>query len=143
MKHTLLAVLVVLAAIACGGSDGPPSSPFGNDLPDVAGTYQLQSVNDGGLPALFIQENQVLVEVTQGTLVIRSDSGLEHTLTLRITDGGQVSTQANTRTGSWRWSRLNVFLTYDDGGCSDLMAPVDDRLFVDDCDTGNRFEYVK
>jgi hypothetical protein len=81
--------------------------------------------------------------VTQGTLVLRADRSFEHTLGLRVTEGGQVSTQSRVTTGGWEPSRDNLFLVPEGCGCSDLVAVLVDRLVLDECQTGNSLEYVR
>ena len=136
-----LGTILLLWICACGGSENPTGA--GGDSPSVVGTYQLRSVNDGGLPALFIEESELIVEVTQGMPVLRADHSFVHTVGLRVTEGGQVSTQSGVRTGEWEPSRDNLFLVPDGGGCSDLVAILVDRLVLDDCQTGNWLEYVR
>ena len=105
----LIAVLIVAGIAvggtwACGGDSTSPSS--------VAGTYNLQTIDGQSLPFVIFQDGADKNEVMSGFERLNSDGTFSQSMTFRLTEGGQVSTETETADGSWRQSESAITLTY-------------------------------
>lgn len=142
LRHVVTA-LALVALPACGSDD--LSGPAGDSTPDVAGSYDLQSLNGDNLPATLVQTPDGIIEVISSNMLIRADGNLVIDLTLRATDNaGQSETGSDVATGRWVLSGNRISLIPDSGGCTDTGTVSGDRITIEeDCDFGWRWVYEK
>jgi hypothetical protein len=68
--HARLSLAILsLFIVACSGSDST-----GPKTPAYVGTYDLSSVNSGGLPGIIIPDSAGRLTITGGTMVLRADN---------------------------------------------------------------------
>jgi hypothetical protein len=101
VRSRALAATLATAA-ACGDSTGSGG---------VTGTYQLKSLNGNPLPAIIIQVGNDKVEVTAGAVTLNSDNSFSFRLTIRVTEGGSVTTEEDTSVGTYAVNANSVVFT--------------------------------
>lgn len=79
MKRAFLSVLLSLAMLpACSGdSTGPSEGKF-------VGTYTLEAVDGGSLPARLYDETDGSIDITEGSLILRADNSHRESVTVRV-----------------------------------------------------------
>ena len=91
-----LFILATLALAACGSDSTSPTSV------NVVGTYQLKTVNGGGLPAVLQQTSAGKVEVLDDMVTLNADHTYSETGHLRGTlSDGTVTTSPSTDVGTY------------------------------------------
>ena len=123
---------LIAASLACGGSEstGPES---------IEGTYTLQTMGGRALPVLVLEDEDGKLEITAGSVTLRSPNAFTMALTLRQTSGTLVSTITSQAAGTWTRSAANVTLTVEgeavfatlSGGTLRLMEDAEDLGVVE------------
>lgn len=106
----MAAAALVAVSAGCGG-DGDGIT----EVASVAGTYTLQSVNGAPLPFTFVDEGGYKLEVTGASYTLSNAGTFTNTASYRETEGGVVSTSAETYTGSYSVSAGTITFTDSDG----------------------------
>ena len=107
----MLALMIVPLMIGCS-DDEDTTGPAA----DVAGTYQLQTVNGQALPVTLGTQGSVTIEVTADEYVLRPDGTFSSTITFRHTDSGTVTTTTDSYEGSWQANGSTIRLNSVDVG---------------------------
>lgn len=89
---------LVLSTLACSGGDSD-SATEPSASPD--GTYTLRTVNGSSLPFTVSQTGNDSERVTGGNFVLGPGSAFSNTTTVQTTRSGQVTSAANTCTGTY------------------------------------------
>ncbi|HEX2168143.1 MAG TPA: hypothetical protein VHG09_12995 [Longimicrobiales bacterium] len=118
---TIMAAAFLMPLIACGDED--PADP----TIEASGTYTLRSINGQDLPVTVLQIGADMVEVLDGEIRLNTDHTFSDSTTLRITEGGQVSTDVESLRGTYVQSSTSVTLT-PTGGAAYALALSDDVL---------------
>ena len=85
MRIRSIATVVALIAVgACGGDDKPATGPGGT----LSGTYTLQTVNGGGLPATVLQLGTYKAEILSGNITLNDNNTFTGVTTVRETTDG-------------------------------------------------------
>ena len=107
-----LSLLMALATVACSSDDstGPDTS--------VEGTWTLQSVNGSDLPYVVAQAGSDKVEVTADVLTVASGGAFTEITSIRVTSGGNVTTQSIPDAGSYTVNGTAVTFTFQSDGSS-------------------------
>lgn len=123
--RTLAAVALGAALlVGCDDSTGPGS---------IAGTYQLQSVNDDPVPSILSQVGTTYrLEATGGAVTLRSDGTYTATFSLREDDNGTITTINQTEHGTWEGTASDLTLIDDSDGEFVLASVSGNTLTVDD-----------
>ena len=88
IRRVFLAFLV-FGLVACGDD--------GTGLEDIAGTYTLQTVDGGGLPAVLEETGTTfLLEITAGSVTLNQDMTCSVISMFRVTEFGNVTTETET-----------------------------------------------
>ncbi len=124
-----VAVLGVALAAACGGDDSPagPGDP-GNQ---VAGTYTLRTVAGRTLPAVLFEEGSDKLEVVSGALTLNPNGRYTGTMTLRVTEGGSVTTETDSGTGTYTTTG-GALVLIDEEGERTTVARSGDSITISD-----------
>src|SRR5215208_2350948 len=125
MTHTQLAALVVAAAFAvtgCGGSD----SSTGPGTGKPTGAYELRQVDGNAIPAKIYHGpyfdaatphfyEQLIVEVTQGTIELGADGRFRIELGYRFNGDGKIAVRGLEDEGEYRVEGGEIRFESDDG----------------------------
>jgi hypothetical protein len=101
----LLAALAIAALVACGGNDVVVS------INDVAGTYNLATINGSGLPFL-LQESGPEVEVFSDSYTLGSTGKFTQSTNFRVTSGDTVSFETFPDSGVYAVQGSTVLFTF-------------------------------
>ncbi len=94
----------VFALVACGDD--------GTGLEDIAGTYTLQTVDGGGLPAVLEEtETTFLLEITAGSVTLNQDMTCSVITMFRVTEFGIVTTDTMTGVCTYTFNNGAITLT--------------------------------
>jgi hypothetical protein len=126
MTQTHLAALVVAAAFAVTGCAGSDSST-GPSTGTPAGAYELRQVDGNAIPAKIYHGpyfdaatphfyNQLIVEVTQGTIELDADGRFRIELGYRFNGDGQIAVRALEDEGEYQVQGGEIQFESDDGG---------------------------
>ena len=126
MTHTHLAALVVAAAIAVTGCAGSDSST-GPTAATPAGDYELRQVDGNAIPAKIYHGpyfdaatphfyNQLIVEVTQGTIQLDADGRFRIELGYRFNGDGKIAVNALKDEGDYQVQGGEIQFESDQGG---------------------------
>ena len=126
MTHTHLAALVVAAAFAVTGCAGSDSST-GPSTRTPAGAYELRQVDGNAIPAKIYHGpyfdaatphfyNQLIVEVTQGTIELDADGRFRIELGYRFNGDGKIAVNALKDEGDYQVQGGEIQFESDDGG---------------------------
>ena len=126
MTHTHLAALVVAAAFAVTGCAGSDSST-GPSTRTPAGAYELRQVDGNAIPAKIYHGpyfdaatphfyNQLIVEVTQGTIELDADGRFRIELGYRFNGDGKIAVNALKDEGDYQVQGGEIQFQSDDGG---------------------------
>jgi hypothetical protein len=109
--------IAIVGAAACSAGDGATGPAGGTEPPDtpetptnISGTYQLVSVNDGGLPALLWYDNtaenmDAEMYILSGSIVLRPDGTFRSTQVSSLTIEGVSDLVSTSITdGTWRFA---------------------------------------
>ena len=130
---SLLAVPVLALTTACSGDD-----TTGVDLGvEIAGTYQLKTINGAGLPYSLRDDTVEKIEVTMGAITLNADGTFRDEIGYMHTPvGGVASPLGDILTGQFFYDvDLNaVFFEVDGGGTYDLSLQDDGTMIqmIDD-----------
>jgi len=91
----LLVLLVVAAAVSCGGDASTRA-----DVP-VSGTYTLRSVNGTQLPFIVAQNDSLKFEILSDAFTLADDRSWTESGSSRTTLNGQVSNDPIARSGTY------------------------------------------
>ena len=130
MRRVLLTVAVAattLAGTACSDSIGIGAN--------VAGSYELRTVNGQSLPA---DDNSGSVTFVGGLLELDSDGTFVDVLQFR--EPGNPLVRSDEQFGTWDRDGDEIRLEYDNGSVLFADRTSSSRIVVDD-NSGNRFEY--
>lgn len=103
-----VAVMLAMAA-ACGDGKNPI------EVESIAGTYQLQTVNDRSLPWTAFEGPGFKYEMVSGSFTFTNDGKYTSTGSLRLTENGVVSNQTETGFGTYVVAGTSVTMTESDG----------------------------
>ena len=106
MRQLAVAALAALTITACGDD---PVSPD-----NIAGTYQLNTINGQPLPFTLIEDGADRLELIAGTIVLRSNSTFTDSTTLRLTSGTTVETEPTVAAGTYSIDDGIITFTPDD-----------------------------
>jgi hypothetical protein len=110
---TTLALGLTIPFTACD------SSPTAQEVPgEIAGTYDLVTVNQNALPFMLAQSQsgEDRVEVVSGYLKLEANGRFEDELMLRFTENGHVEDEADAVSGVWVANGSTLTFTQDTGG---------------------------
>jgi predicted small lipoprotein YifL len=93
----LLPVFAALVILAGCGSDGPPNAGPAS----VVGTYTLRTINGSPLPYTVVQFDDNKVEVMAYALTLEAGGTWTESGTVRVTEGGTVTTLPSANTGTY------------------------------------------
>ena len=99
MRRFLKMVVVVLASgllTACG-----EDTPTGTNGTSIFGTYALQTILGESLPLIALEEGDDKLEITAGSIRLNSDDTYSRSLTTRLTQSGNVTTDVFTVAGTF------------------------------------------
>jgi hypothetical protein len=101
-------VLLLVFALVLGACDDGPTDPQAS----VRGTYQLQDIDGAALPATLFETVDGELQITSGTMVLRSDNSYVETLELRaVYDDGTTETATNIENGTYSLAGGTVTFT--------------------------------
>ena len=115
LRNTLRAGVIAVALAACSDSTGP-------DTDDLAGSYDLITIDGASLPVIVDQIGEDKAEITMGTVTLDEDGTFGDATELRITEGGVVSTEVQSTQGSWTVSGSTVTFVPNDGTANYSMT---------------------
>lgn len=135
MIARVLAPVAVLsmAAAACGDSTGPSNDTFG-----------LRTVEGANLPHVVFEAAGYKVEITKGDLKLNENGSFLVTFTMRETEDGEVTTSADTTTGTYTVNGATyTFKFQDEDGQQTLVGQRNGNRIVVKDDTGaEELEYA-
>lgn len=105
---SLFLVIGTLGLAGCGDLTGLSS--------DIAGTYQLYSVDGERLPVLLADDGYTQEIVYSGELRMSSNGTFVETVEIEEREPGSTRYVTDRRTGTYSGSRSNMTLRYDGGG---------------------------
>jgi hypothetical protein len=105
-----LAFALMIPLAAC--DSGTPTETAAT----VSGTYHLETVNGQPLPFLFAEAGIDRLEVVAGYIRFDVNGRFEDSLTLRVTENGDVEEVPEVLEGNWTQAGGTVTLTVDGGG---------------------------
>ncbi len=94
----IVAVGLALLLAACGEDS---NSPTGTDDTSIFGTYALQTILGESLPLIALEEGDDKLEITAGSIRLNSDDTYSRSVTTRLTQSGNVTTDVFTVTGTF------------------------------------------
>ena len=115
LRDTLRAGVLVVALAACSDSTGP-------DTDNLVGSYDLITVDGASLPVIVDQIGEDKAEITMGTVTLSEDGTFGDVTELRITEGGEVTTEVVSTQGTWTVSGSTVSFVPNDGSGSYSMT---------------------
>jgi hypothetical protein len=107
--HLALAVLALVALVACGGGD-KATNPASDS---IAGVYSLRSVNGSPLPYTF-QAGEDSYTLTSDVITIANGGTWSETFVFQQTVNGTISEQTGSDSGVW--SRAGTSVSLDSYG---------------------------
>lgn len=116
----LAIAFAVVATSACGKDD---KSPTGNNQDPAVGTYQLDKVDGGGLPAVLFEgdvdvEGTIVtlkIELTAGSMTLSANGTFNGNMTLRLTvDDAPPETESAPVSGTYTVNGNSITLTSSD-----------------------------
>jgi hypothetical protein len=105
----LFAVVTLLALAACGGDSSTGIN--GN----IAGTYNLSTVNGSGLP-FVLQAANPKVEILSDQLIVNGNGTFSENGSFRVTNGTQVTTQVIPDAGTYTINGTAVSFVFNSDG---------------------------
>src|SRR5881628_1156469 len=102
-----LALSVLASSLACSGSDSP-SQPA---VPNVVGTWTLETIGGARLPFLIQQQGSDKLELMEAAVSASSDGSFSATSTERTTISGQIESQSYIDPGRFTITGANVSFT--------------------------------
>ncbi len=105
----ILAVLPNVVACSGGDSTAPTQT-------SVAGTWTLRTINGSGLPFTVVQVGADKVEITSDVLTVASGGAFTQLTTVRITEGGRVTTETIPDAGNYGLNGTAVSFTFNSDG---------------------------
>ncbi len=109
LPFVLLPALFALAA--CGGADATGPG-------DVAGTYNLQTINDSTLPRTTSESATHKVEVLASAITLKGDGTYTWVQTTRTTDNGTATTTTDTYSDTFSVKGSSITLGKSSGPVS-------------------------
>jgi len=100
------AILLLAFATACSDATGIDTSE---------GLYTLVSINGEELPFVLAPGVQDRVEVSAGSIHLKTDGTASSSRTANTTVGGDTTTDTETDSGTWIRNGTAVFITWSDG----------------------------
>ena len=94
----IVAVGLALLLTACGGDSDSPTEPNGAS---IVGTYALQTILGESLPLIALEEGDDKLEITAGSIRLNSDDTYSRSVTTRLTQSGNVTTDVFTVAGTF------------------------------------------
>ena len=110
--RSLIAACVLFIAASCGGDDAPTAPTMAS----IAGTWNLQTVNGSALPFTVAQSGSDKIEVLGDAITVTASATFTQLTQVRVTQGGQVSTQSVPDAGSYTLNGKTVTFTFNSDG---------------------------
>jgi hypothetical protein len=123
------AIAVFGLAAACGGGDGI------NEPASIAGTYNLQTLDGQSPPVVVLDEPGFKLEVMSGNFVLAANRTFTTNVVFRITVDTEVSTEAESFSGTYTVTGSTVTFTYSDGDTDSATLAGDTLTFSDGSST--------
>ena len=105
IRRVFLAFLI-FGITACGDD--------ATGLEDVVGIYTLQTIEGDPLPWVLLQVGADMIEVIAGSVTLNADRTCTDSITLRITQGGIVTSDPETDECTYTTDGQAVTLSYED-----------------------------
>lgn len=139
MRRFMLAMLLPIALMACGGSDNSTTGPT---LASLAGTWRLQTVNGSPLPVTIASSGTVKTEILSQVATVDANGTFTEVTQSRTTIGTDVTvnTLPSTGTISLNGNLLTVTVTGSGAGTGTLNSST---MFTVDFATIGTFVFVK
>ena len=97
--RTMIALLAVVAAGACGGDSATGAE---DEYARVAGSYTLVALNGRPLPALLVEDATIRIDITSATLVLRANRTFTESLDSQVRLGaGQTQPDRQVHNGTF------------------------------------------
>jgi len=112
--RSVIAACALFIAAACGGDD----SPTAPTMASIAGTWNLQTVNGSALPFIVAQSGSDKIEVLGDAITVTATGSFTQLTQVRVTQGGQVSTQSIPDAGTYTLNGSAVTFTFNSDGSS-------------------------
>lgn len=106
MRRLILA-LGAVSLLACGDSTGSSGS--------AVGTWNLSTIDEDPLPVTIFEFGTFREELMSARIVALSNGTYTLTATVRVTDGGTVTTTTESSSGTWTQTNASVVITDSDG----------------------------
>ncbi|MEX0908151.1 MAG: lipocalin family protein, partial [Gemmatimonadaceae bacterium] len=97
----------------------------------IAGTYNLQTLDGQSLPVVVFDEPGFKLEVVSGNFVLAANRTFTTNVVFRITADNEVSTEAESFSGTYTVSGSTVTFTYSDGDTDSATLAGDTLTFSD------------
>lgn len=124
------AIAVFGLTTACGGGDDGINEPA-----SIAGTYNLQTLDGQSPPVVVFDEPGFKVEVVSGNFVLAANKTFTTNVTFRITVDSEVSTEAESFSGTYTVTASTVAFTYSDGDTDSATLAGNTLTFSDEGST--------
>ena len=109
----VLAISALATLAACGGDSATaPSST------SIAGSYTLRTVNGAPLPVIVVQIGAYKIELLNETVVVVDGGTFTQQGSVRITEGGVVSTESYADAGTYTRNGTAVTFVFNSDGSS-------------------------
>ena len=119
LRVLLLALLLPLAACE-DDATGP--------VDDALGTYTLQTIAGNALPATVFEIGPDRLEVTAGQVALNANNAFTTSLTFRETEGGVVTTNTETASGTFVRNGTVILLRGTDG--SEVLGTIGENTLT-------------
>ena len=109
--HRFIGILALSVFVASCGSDSA-TAPISTS---IAGSYTLRTINGAPLPFIVLQVGADKVEVLNETVVVAEGGTFMQQGSLRVTEGGVVSTESYAETGTYTRNGTAITFVNSDG----------------------------
>ena len=124
MRRSFLYVLISLAVVSCGESTAP-------QRPEL-GTWRLQTVDGKSLPFTLDEPDVDKYELTGETITLAASGRVTMITSLRVTDGGNVSTESVPDAGTFTVNGSTLTFRFDSDGSTPTATVTGDTMTLGD-----------